>query len=133
VRADAVDLRVAKVEDLPDGHFDGHAAGLAAPLDVTEHQDTVVEIAKLIGDGTELVPGFIQTRDVRFALSTAPERLGLDSAHRRHPLGGRSRVRVHGVEITPVERVYSPLDDLHVLLRHRLLRQAEVGAGTLTV
>src|SRR5271166_2574105 len=123
--SDTRDLAAAKFDDGPLRCLDWDAAASPAPLKPTKNEDAVAEIAKLLADQVQLLPGVAHHREVARQALTAPVTAPIDRSDQgREELVARDTKLVNHVEIAPVERVIPPLGDLHVLLGHRLLRQA---------
>src|SRR6185295_10512350 len=121
--SDALDLAVGKVIDVPGGVLDGNATGSPGTGNGHEAQDAIW------ADRLQTLDGDLEVgASVDDVGEEAPDPVGAviratDISHRGHKADVLSAARQIAVDIPLIDRRNGPPDDLHVLLRHRLLRQ----------
>jgi len=108
---------VVKIDDRRKRRIDLYAATSTASLDSTEHEHAVAEIAKLVTEHIEFLPGVADHLEVPFDALTPSVAVALDRpVQRREECEVRRRKVGEGVYLTQVQRVYSLPGDLHMFL-----------------
>jgi hypothetical protein len=108
------------------------AAGSPGGL-MQEREHFVAEITDLFDLEVVVTHLLLKSPDVGDHLLTAPEHTGLWERGILLELHILGDVRRERIEIASIESLPSALHDLHVLLRHRLLLEAEVGECAVAV
>src|SRR5437588_13067040 len=87
VRSRARHLRATEIEDRRQRRVHPNAAGPSASLGSTERKHTVAEIAKLVIEHAECLPGVADFAEIRFDARASPVASALDGPRkRRKPL-----------------------------------------------
>src|SRR5271168_3218135 len=133
IGADAPALAISIVAEGPHWRLDRNPAAASPANHPPENQDAVTEVTVLVGNQAVVLPRLVQASPVRADALTPPEDLSLDGAQRWEPLEVGCRRLHEEVDVALVEGGHDPFRDLHVLLRHRLVLQAEVGEGAAAI
>ena len=110
------------------------AAVTATHAEPVEDKHAIAEVSELGVVRADLLEALKQVVEVTSqACVTAIDPVLDHARHRRHPLALRVPELDHRIELFTLERFEGLAHDLHVLLRHRLLRQAHRFEGIIII